>query len=244
MKIIQIIISFQVKKLISIFKIIPGKDEQMNSPYLQIVSVSQKWTNDLKKFVFLYYQNPYICIDSCMEAAIYSMVKSRVVLSPSVGKPKKIAGEGQLENGKLCQILFTNKSISIKPNLLAEILSNLEEMQRTMVICARTEEVLAVDEYLQKAGKKTIAAHGDMNFMELDELKLYWNKSISGLYPVLICTDEVLPDLQIGNVDHMINFSLPPVSKRQFHYRFTTIMDNLIMVHIQKLFLQRLGNYL
>lgn len=61
-------------------------------------------------------------------------------------------------------------------------------------------------------------------------IKQYWNVCISGSYPILICTDDILPDIDITNVAWLIHYSIPLHSKTQFNFRFSTLLENLQMV--------------
>lgn len=52
------------------------------------------------------------------------------------------------------------------------------------------------------------------------------------MYPVIICTDQVLSDLQISNIELLIHYSVTNTSKTLFGRRFSTLMDNWQMVFI------------
>lgn len=57
-----------------------------------------------------------------------------------------------------------------------------------------------------------------------------WNACVTGSYPILICTDEVLSDMNITNVVWLIHYSITLRSKTQFNFRFSTLLDSLQMV--------------
>lgn len=59
-------------------------------------------------------------------------------------------------------------------------------------------------------------------------VKECWNVSVSGKHPVLICTDEVLSDLDISNVQWLIHYSITLISKSHFYFRFSTLMDTYL----------------
>ena len=53
-----------------------------------------------------------------------------------------------------------------------------------------------------------------------------WAASVSGMYPIIICTDDVLRDLGIKDITWLIHYSVNLSSKSRFYYRFSTLMDN------------------
>lgn len=64
------------------------------------------------------------------------------------------------------------------------------------------------------------------------DIKQCWNVCISGSYPILICTDDILSDIDITNVTWLIHYSIPLHSKTQFNFRFSTLIENLQMVQL------------
>lgn len=99
-------------------------------------------------------------------------------------------------------------------------------MIKTIIICSHSEEARALDKYVS-ATKKTLVACEKMIFTEINGIRESWKAGVSGLYPVLICTDQVLVDLNITDVDWLIHYSVAVPSKTQFYFRFSTLMNNL-----------------
>ena len=100
-------------------------------------------------------------------------------------------------------------------------------MIKTVIICANSEEAQALNEYLSSS-RKTLVACEKMNYtVEIAAVRESWKASISGLYPILICTDLVLIALNITDVDWLIHYSIAVPSKTQFYFRFSMLMDNL-----------------
>ena len=60
-----------------------------------------------------------------------------------------------------------------------------------------------------------------------------WIACVYGSYPVLICTDPVLSDLNFTNIQWLIHFSVLSKLKNQFNYRFSLLLDNLTEVIIK-----------
>ncbi|XP_024940708.1 putative ATP-dependent RNA helicase TDRD12 isoform X2 [Cephus cinctus] len=186
-------------ELFKIHDVIHNRDRHdLDTPLLQIVTVSRHWTSILRKFVMTSMDDPYTCIGSFMEAAVYAGIKPT-----------------------LCMIKLQNKTLKV-----LQYIGDQPIVRRTMIICNDTDEVIKLDEFLQKHSLTTLLAHGNMTGFQLDGIKELWNISIPGRYPILICTDEVLPDLEISNIQHLIHYSIPRSTKSKFYYRFSTLMDN------------------
>jgi hypothetical protein len=64
-------------------------------------------------------------------------------------------------------------------------------------------------------------------------MKEEWYKYLSGMYPVIICTDQVLLDIHISDIEFIIHYTVTVASKTQFNRRFSVLMDNWLMVFIQ-----------
>ncbi|XP_019700247.1 putative ATP-dependent RNA helicase TDRD12 isoform X2 [Harpegnathos saltator] len=58
-------------------------------------------------------------------------------------------------------------------------------------------------------------------------LREIWDTCIRGLYPVLICTDAILSQLNCTNIQWLIHHSVLLTFKNQFNYRFSVLLDNL-----------------
>jgi len=58
------------------------------------------------------------------------------------------------------------------------------------------------------------------------EIRQCWKSSVvSGFHPILVCTDDVLPELDVTDAMWLIHFSLPH-TKTSFGFRFSCLMKN------------------
>ena len=95
-----------------------------------------------------------------------------------------------------------------------------------MIICTDASDAIQLNDLLRTHKKKTLLAHSNMIFDEVHGIRADWKASVSGMYPILICTDDVLPDLDIKDVTWLIHQSVNLATKSRFYYRFSTLMDN------------------
>jgi hypothetical protein len=79
--------------LIRYYKII-NKDNQncIQGGSMQIIVVAETWTDKIRSFVKMFMENPYICIGSFIEAAVFSRVKGRMLIRHSDKKKHEILG--------------------------------------------------------------------------------------------------------------------------------------------------------
>jgi hypothetical protein len=64
------------------------------------------------------------------------------------------------------------------------------------------------------------------NVVFLTEICHLWKCSVvSGRHPVLVCTDDVLPELDISDAMWLIHYSLPH-TKTSFGFRFSCLMKS------------------
>lgn len=61
-----------------------------------------------------------------------------------------------------------------------------------------------------------------------------WKACVRALYPVLICTDAVLSDLNFTDIQWLIHHSVQLKFKNLFNYRFSVLLDHLTQVIIKK----------
>ncbi|XP_043791864.1 putative ATP-dependent RNA helicase TDRD12 isoform X4 [Apis laboriosa] len=175
-------------------------NRELKNKMLQIIITAAHWTPQLKKVAFILMDNPCICIASFLEAAIFKSVHINIYVINSKKKNEK----------------------------LLDLLSNGYSYIRTIIICTNTDEAEKLYNFLQKH-IEILLAHGNMNFFQLQDIKQCWNVCISGSYPILICTDDILSDIDITNVTWLIHYSIPLHSKTQFNFRFSTLIENLQM---------------
>lgn len=60
---------------------------------LQIIITATHWTSQLKKVAFILMDNPYICIASFLEAAIFKSVHINIYVINSKKKNEKLLGK-------------------------------------------------------------------------------------------------------------------------------------------------------
>ncbi|KAK0082722.1 hypothetical protein PV325_009935 [Microctonus aethiopoides] len=164
---------------------------------LQLVAAAQQWSTTIGRFIKIF-TNPYICIGSFADAAIFCGIQLRPRL-----------------------VIRDKKKFKI-----AELLSDHYRMVKTMIVCANSDEADELNEYLSDKFK-VLYVHKKMLFTEIIDIKESWDTSVSGTYPVLICFDEVLSNLKITDVHWLIHYSVAVSSKSTFLFRFSTLMSNL-----------------
>ncbi|XP_012057914.1 PREDICTED: putative ATP-dependent RNA helicase TDRD12 [Atta cephalotes] len=190
-----------VGELFKKHKIIENREPQQNDrPILQIIISATHWTPEIKKFVHLVMYNPYICIASFIEAMVFKSVKSLKLYHVNTG----------YKNQKLFDLMSKNEYL----------------MMRTAIICTNAEEAEDLNTFLILT-KKTLLIHDKMKSSAIRTLRENWMACICGSYPVLICTDPVLSDLNFTNIQWLIHFSVLSKLKNQFNYRFSLLLDNL-----------------
>ncbi|XP_017878258.1 putative ATP-dependent RNA helicase TDRD12 [Ceratina calcarata] len=165
---------------------------------LQLIITATNCTTQLKKFISALMKDPLICITSCLEAALFKSVSMNVCVVNSEKKNEK----------------------------LLDLLGNKYLQSRTAVICRSSKEAESLRRLLSKR-VETLIATENTNMFGLNEIKTYWNGCVIGSYPLLVCTDSVLSDLNITNVTNLIHYSIPSTSKTSFCFRFSVLLDNL-----------------
>jgi hypothetical protein len=65
---------------------------------------------------------------------------------------------------------------------------------------------------------------------QFTDLQESWKACVYGLYPILICTDAVLSELNFTDIQWLIHHSVLLKFKNQFNYRFSVLLDNLLQV--------------
>ncbi|KAG5319174.1 VASA1 helicase, partial [Pseudoatta argentina] len=189
-----------VRELFKKHKIMENREPQQNDrPILQIIVSATTWTPEIKKFVHLVMYNPYICIASFIEAVVFKSV-----------------------NLKLYQV-----NTGYKNQKLFDLMSKNEYLtMRTAIMCSNAEEAEDLNTFLILT-KKTLLIHDKMKSSAIRALRENWIACVCGSYPVLICTDPVLSDLNFTNIQWLIHFSVLSKLKNQFNYRFSLLLDNL-----------------
>ncbi|CAK9822064.1 Putative ATP-dependent RNA helicase TDRD12 [Anthophora retusa] len=187
-----------ISKLFKKHKVIYNRESK--SKVFQIIITATHWTPHLKKISSVLMNNPYICITSYIEAAIFKSVQPKVYIINSKKKDEKIL------------------------DVLCEDYLKL----RTIIVCINNEEAEKLYNFLVRY-KETLLAHENMNFVRLQGIKQYWDACTTGSYPILICTDDILSDMNIINATWLIHYSVALYSKTKFNFRFSTLLNNLQM---------------
>ncbi|XP_032684935.1 putative ATP-dependent RNA helicase TDRD12 isoform X2 [Odontomachus brunneus] len=198
----DIILTKYYKTIGELFKkhgIIDNREPQGdNRPILQIILTATKWTLELKKFVSLVMNDPFICISSFLEAVVFKSLRPKLYIWKSAHKNQKIS----------------------------DLLNNDYTILRTMVVCINAEEAMQLNTFLIPT-KKTLLIHENMKLLDIIALGENWKTCVRGLYPVLICTDAILSQLNCTNIQWLIHHSVQLTFKNQFNYRFSVLLDNL-----------------
>lgn len=163
---------------------------------LQFIIAASYCTAQLKKFISAVMKDPFVCITSCLEAALFKSVAMNICVIDSKKKNQKVL----------------------------DLLGNKYLQSRTVVICKSTTEVKNLSKFLSER-VKILVATDDSDTFELEKIKRDWD--IIGSYPLLICTDNVLSGLGITNAATLIHYSISPISKTPFNFRFSVLLDNL-----------------
>ncbi|XP_017788533.1 PREDICTED: putative ATP-dependent RNA helicase TDRD12 [Habropoda laboriosa] len=188
-----------VSKLFKKHKIIWNRE--MKNKVFQIIITATHWTPHLRKIASVLMNNPYVCIASYIEAAVFRSVQPKVYIINSKKKDEKIL----------------------------DILCDEYAKVRTIIVCINNEEAEKLYNFLVRY-KEILLAHENMNFVHLQGIKQYWNAYVNGSYPIFICTDDVLSDISITNASWLIHYSVPLRSKTKFSFRFSTLLDSLQML--------------
>ncbi|OAD56630.1 Tudor domain-containing protein 12, partial [Eufriesea mexicana] len=175
-------------------------NRELKDKMLQIIITATYWRPYFKKIASILMDDPCICIASFIEAAIFRSVCLNI------------------------DIINSNK----KHEKLLDLLGDEYRSSRTIVICRNNKEAKKLHNFLTKH-REILFVHENMDFVHLKGIKQYWNVCMNGSYPVLLCTDEILSDIDVTNVTWLIHYSIPLLSKTQFNFRFSTLLDNLQM---------------
>ncbi|XP_043475288.1 putative ATP-dependent RNA helicase TDRD12 [Leptopilina heterotoma] len=175
-------------------------DLRDNDLSLQMIAVAREWTKGLSSFMEKFTVFPYVCIGSYLEAAAFSRITAKVSLLRMEEKNEKV-----LET--------VNNSLN-------------SSIEKTLIICTSSAEVIELKKLLEANGKTTLVAHNELLTYVIHDIKRQWSQSVSGMYPILICTDDVLSDLNIKDAKCLIHQSINASTKSRFYYRFSTMSDN------------------
>ncbi|XP_029178829.1 putative ATP-dependent RNA helicase TDRD12 isoform X2 [Nylanderia fulva] len=195
-----------IGELFKKYKVIKNREPQGdNRPILQIIISATECTSQIKTFISAMY-NPYICITSLSEAICFKSVCPDVYMCRSKNKNNQI-------------------SVLMKDNYTT---------MKTMIVCINAKEAKELNSFLEGLNKKTLLIHEEMISSDIQALQESWKACIRGLYPILICTDGVLADLNFTNIQWLIHHSVMLQFRTKFSYRFSVLLDNLIQQDAKK----------
>ncbi|XP_076652361.1 putative ATP-dependent RNA helicase TDRD12 [Halictus rubicundus] len=188
-----------ISQLLRKHKIICNRELRSISTTLQIIITAECWTPLLKKLANILMNCPYICIASFLEATIFKSVRLKMYIVNTKNKNNKIF---DLLGDKFCTL-------------------------RTVIVCKNSNEAKDLQTFLKLNNIDILLAHEEMNLVSLQGIKQCWDACVNGSYPVLICTDEVLSDLDVTNAVWLIHYSISLRFKTRFNFRFSTLFNSL-----------------
>ncbi len=100
-----------------------------------------------------------------------------------------------------------------KINALSRLL-DVEDPELAIVFCHTKRDVDEVSDNLQQMGYNANALHGDYSQARRDEVM---NKFKKGMLDVLVATDVAARGIDIKNVSHVINYSIPQNPESYIH---------------------------
>ncbi|HMK61734.1 MAG TPA: DEAD/DEAH box helicase [Dissulfurispiraceae bacterium] len=128
-------------------------------------------------------------------------------------KPEKIrVNPGSMVVPKIKQVFYEVRNED-KINALARLL-DVEDPTLAIVFCHTKRDVDEVNQKLQHMGYNTDALHGDYSQARREEVM---NKFRKGQVEILIATDVAARGLDIQNVSHVFNFSIPQNPDNYIH---------------------------
>ncbi|KAJ8679454.1 hypothetical protein QAD02_015241 [Eretmocerus hayati] len=170
----------------------------LKSGSLQTILVARTWTHQIHSFKNVFMNDPFVCIGSFVEAAAFCQVRGKMVIRHTNQKNRQIAD-------------------SLSDHLT----------QKTIIFCVDYKEATILDEFLKSRSIRTLLVHEQMAGETIEDVRVEWSRYLSGMYPVMICTDQVLSELNISDAGFLIHYSITSTSKSEFSRRFSVFMDNL-----------------
>ena len=139
---------------------------------------------------------------------LFSATMSRQVRSVAekyLDKPEQVTvNKQEMLSSSVEQIYFPTHE-SDKPEVLAKIIEAAEDFYG-IVFCQTKSLVVDLTEYLQKRGFNVDCLHGDMNQAGRERtMTSFRDRRVK----VLVCTDVASRGLDVKNVTHVINYSIP-----------------------------------
>ncbi|XP_075214755.1 putative ATP-dependent RNA helicase TDRD12 isoform X2 [Lycorma delicatula] len=166
---------------------------------VQKIVLAEKWSPVLENFVKEVIKDGFICIptNNLLEAAVYSRVKPNIQFL----KPEN-------KCSALTELLTCEQGITM----------------RSIIVCRKKEEAEELEKKLDPICGRLLVAHEGMDHVAVGNVRRAWLRDVIGLHAVIICTDDVLSELNITNGDRLIHYSLPS-SKTFFSSRFMCLLE-------------------
>jgi ATP-dependent RNA helicase DeaD len=122
-----------------------------------------------------------------------------------MSEPKRVSVDAkELVAAKINQVFYEVRDID-KPKALTRIL-DVQDPALTLIFCHTKREVDDLSTKLQQMGYEAGAIHGDFTQAQRDEMMRMFK---SGKIDILVATDVAARGLDISDVTHVINYSIP-----------------------------------
>ncbi|KAJ9589011.1 hypothetical protein L9F63_017706, partial [Diploptera punctata] len=190
--------------------------------------LADKFLPEVKKILteckFILKQRTKVAIPIQLIAASEKWCPAVEQFSQNISQEFVIIISGYLEAAVYAQLQPTLHYLydEYKVQTLLDILDENRGLYKTLVVCKNAKEVESLKEVLLSQCYHVITAHENK---PVNKETLFWNNCISGRYPVLVCSDDVLPELNINDTLWLIHYSLPS-TKTKFGFRFSSLMVN------------------
>ena len=110
----------------------------------------------------------------------------------------------EMLSGTVKQLYYTVREKN-KPKGLCKLIDMVDDFYG-LIFCQTKATVVALTEYLRVRGYRVDCLHGDKNQMERERtLKLFVEKNVN----ILVCSDVAARGLDVKEITHVINYSLP-----------------------------------
>ncbi|KAG8224956.1 hypothetical protein J437_LFUL005664 [Ladona fulva] len=185
---------------------------------VKLVAASKSWCPQMESFVTNIIDKPVIFIGSYLEAAVYAQLKPKLHL----------VGFGVNKERSEPEKIHSSQNINVEVNdIVLHIIKRRVGLYKIVVACESKTEALKLAPKINALGAQVLVIHENVLHVDIAEAINTWTFSKQpGAYPVLIVTDGALPEVNIGDAEHLIHVGIPSSSKTQFGLRFSTLMDN------------------
>ncbi|KAL0268700.1 UNVERIFIED_CONTAM: hypothetical protein PYX00_010531 [Menopon gallinae] len=107
-----------------------------------------------------------------------------------------------------------------KPQSLLDIIAEKIGKCKILIACEDTSDVLLINDMLNEKGHTPLIAHSGIRLHEMKaEFYRRWRDSEG----IIICTDDVIPNLNIDNIEMLVHYVLPYRTITSFGNRFRTM---------------------